>query len=314
MKGYDIGVTISYKIFMIAFFISNSYVESTFLVLIEYLTKLKVNTFFLLKENHTNKEFLIRNHKNVSLCDSIDCGILNSDIIIVVNCNLLPTSTLKEIEDKSKLYNKKMLVLETLLYNKCADNWNTSRKKAIGIPNICLFSIGNYSQIEQTEIVVHKILDKIDIKTQYQLSPTTDYILKQTLGKVTNTANGDISNQLGISVVTYLYNDILELLNDYILIQDIHRQQPDCIIVNLESSFCSFDKMKNIFLYRFNKEIDLFVISNYSKIHSLSLNRRPIYHENIPNIDNHILINATDFEKRLESLIYSKIMFQMMSA
>ncbi len=294
---------------MVAFIISSSYVESTILVLLEYLTKLHITSFILMAENHTDKELLLKNHTNISLCDSIESGILACDIIIVVNCKFLPNSTLTEVELKSEFYNKRLLVLNTIFNNECEVSWNTSRERPNGgIPNICLVSIGSFTQIEQTEIFVHKILGQNNITVQFQMSPATEHILKQMPRTTDRSRTESIYNQLGVSVVTFLYNDILELLNDYMLVQNIHDLQPDCIIVNVESTFNDFDKMNNVFLYRFNKKIDLFVISNYSSTNSISVIRRPIYHVFYPNIRNSILNNVSDFEDQIKAKILPKIM------
>lgn len=294
---------------MVALIISNSYVESTILTSLKYLTKLPITSYILMNENHSDEEFFIKNHNNIVLCDNIEDCIVKCDIVIIVDCRHLPASTVEKVKSISQFHSKEVLILNTILNNEYQEDWKIDTNIfSVDIPNVCIISIGNYTQVEQTELIIHKLLCQVSENVHFQLSPAADYILKQYPNIACKYKGNCYNKQSEISVVTYLYNNMHELLQDYTLIQNINAIRPDCIIVNVESMFKDYEQMKDVFLFRFNKKIDLFVISNYSNAQSVSTASKAVYHINNPNIENYILNNSSDFENQIRTKLFSQIM------
>ena len=216
---------------------------------------------------------------------------------------------LMKVMNLSERYMKPSIELEYSL------NKNTEAKDFLSIQNITeipiIFniSIGNFAPCIQTEILVTQMLLEMNWNIYCSLSPAAISLLKQA-GKYSpflDTIEGINKKPYEIIVVTKQFATISDMMSDFSLIQFFYNFSPDCLLLNIDSGFRDFDTLENICKYRLNKEIDQYIMSDYTGTSSLTQDLRPLYHECYDRGGKYIFANNSDFMDRLRLQIFSKI-------
>ena len=245
------------------FIFANAYAAETAMYMLDYVLDINYSNIILLKENHSSIEFENRMfEKHIVTYDDIDECLENSDYILVIKDVFIPQSSIDKIVKKSKIGNKKYIVVDnpweyTDSLNK--DLCDICEKKMDeydfgNVPNILLIGCGMASQLYCTEVLINNILTSERILFSQIYSDETRVFLE------------DLS-QYGINQAFISPNIIINIGDDLNNIKNyleiINKIQPDFIILQVPEGFMEFDLIVNFFKYGLMRPVDIIIKSRF---------------------------------------------------
>lgn len=291
---------------MKVFIISSSYVESTLLSVVDFIIGINIDEVILLSENHTNSELLVERN-NIILDASVFSAVSKSDCVAVINNEYLPTSTSHEIRQLCYDMHKQLYTLDYTFNNCSFHGYSQNTISKLEIPTILLISIGEFAQIEKTELTILKLLSLSKNRIVHNCSPCTEYLMRQS-GNVSNQKAGEEISDCQLAIYTIQYDNMQHFCMDNKSSELIWKARPDSIVVNVESKGFDADLINELFLHRFNRDVDCIVVSDYSGMLSTTNTKRPIYHQPSKHASNKVLFtNDIEFEKHINQRVISKV-------
>ena len=215
----------------------------------------------LLRENHNAMEFGI---KNIELVDNISSGINAADIVIVLNNNHLPLSTLEQIKWSSTLQqniSKKFLITE--LNEEDCININDSVSTNESIPLILNIGMGDWSQLCCTEFFLNRVMREKNVPFNQVWFKKSKRIL-ESLSSFINIFEKLLSkdNESMIPPLIKIVSIFLPQYQDLTECSIIEKYNPDYIIVNVNRRIAHTEKIEEKLRIKFG--CGVFVVqSNY---------------------------------------------------
>lgn len=297
---------------MTVFVLAGSFIETILANSLEYLLNIKADEIVFIEENHSLDEMIIQNNKKIILCNNIEEAVEKSDICVVVKSKYMLDSTFLKVKNLSEKKQKILLELNYVFNIGHKGETNILSPNIGLIPTIFNISIGDFNPCALTEITLYKLFSEHNINIYYDISETGKKLLKE------KNING-LASELGVSSVAIFskhYVTLEDLLNDYSLYQEFFDWNPDCLLLNIESRLRDIGVLENLFKYKYNKEVDQYIISDFFHTSSFSNESRPIYYldnnrmklRKNDNAENKfIFASDKEFENRLKIHVFSKI-------
>ena len=249
------------------FILANSFSSRTFLYQIDYLLNLNIREIYLLDENHDCSEIYNINTK-VRLVPSqkMDEYIRISDIVLILQDEYIPQSTIDHI--KLLITKKNALIIidnpwlaDTPINNTLEKNINYNT-----LPVVLQIVFGRYTQHYCTEILMNKILTEEGVPFIQKFSVETSTLIEQLARygilneNILRTKHND---SYSVIVKTVYVNKYKTLSNDADFFKFMKMLAPSYILMNISSNFLINNNVKDIFIHKYAKPINVMIKSPY---------------------------------------------------
>lgn len=282
------------------FLISNSYIETTLSYNLDYLLKQKIDNIFLLSENHSVSELLIKNSPiKIKLFNNLDEAIIASDMIINIPFEDMSLSLTDKLIKSSNKYNKKLNIYDFPIQKQKIDIDIDRTLNYSNVPVLVLLSIGNYHQMHNTEILINKMFSEFNLNLYQKFSHSSSTLINS-IKKET-----EKNERYDIITLSFEFNDIEEIFNNSDLYELFDIINPDYFVVNVESDYLHVEEIKKMFFYRYNIDVGLFLMSNFISIEKDGY-MRPLYYISKKN-DNIYFCSDKNIYEIVRRKILSKI-------
>ena len=287
---------------MKVFVVSNSYIESLFANMAEYILNQSVDSIILLKENHNSDEAYFTK-ANIEYSENITRAIEKSDVTVLITYEgMVPL--LKEKINLLCANNKKRLYIFD--YSKQDDSQDFVLQD---IPAIILLSLGYFNQHCFTEMLVYKVLTDLNYRVHQTFSCQMKEILKE-INKIRSDLSAQNNCKNDIQVVSMSYRKIEQFFNDFKALERIRNSHIRLLIVSIEDSFSYFEILSD-FLF-FNLQIDavVYMASSYCAIKKNNKGEiRFVYMERTKEQSNVFKLNNPETELKIKRKINSILSF-----
>lgn len=288
--------------------ISNTYIESTLLNVLDDLLPYEITQIILLEENHIKNDMIKCTHE-ILICPNLDEGIKQCEIVLLVKhpeMNLLLEDTIISYCNR---YKRKYLIIESLsnipIHQR--DNTEIETIKCNNAPVICLVAIGDFAQHLCIEFILNRIFKKIGVNVQQIYSIEAKNLLRQ----LSPQTESDEKNRDHYEVViqSIIHNNVNDVLQNAELLKIFEATKPDFTIVNIESGLtekCDVESIIKSMEIRYNTKIDMVVSSSYCSIKDNKNSYMPMYY-NKKTSDTFYSIEDIELENIIKQKIMTKI-------
>lgn len=228
------------------FLFSTGYLTRILLKEIKYIFNFSVDEVILLRENHYD-DFLECYNLPIHLFNNIRECIDNSDMVIIINNEMLPSKIVDDIKATCVIRNK--LCIELPL-NSFEDSYKSYIKMSTNSlsndrPIILLISIGKATEHSYIEILLNKIFTENNVVFGQVFSPFTLQLLNSL--SVNNILQSKLLNQLSLSDSTkdmYIITISIDCQNEFIKYSDfLKRFTPDYVMLQLSLGYLNHTEL-----------------------------------------------------------------------
>lgn len=254
------------------FILSNSFSARTISYQIDYLFNFEIGKVYILKENHEYSEICSINNKiELVSSEDFDKYIYMSDIVLILQDKYIPQKIIEHIKLLVSENTKVVIIDNPWSEDHCVINKPSAEVKYDTVPVVLQVVFGEYTQHYCTEILLNKILSNNNV-------PFVQLFSSETLSLIEQLLKYDLINKGMIKsmqretedysvVIKSLYvNEYIELSKDEKFFEIMRKISPNYIMINLSSNCVNDENLKNIFVYKHNKPIDVIVKSPYIEI------------------------------------------------
>lgn len=285
--------------------LSNPYIESTLINVLDDLLPYEITQVILLEENHIKFNSVKCRHE-VVICSDLDTGLKLCEFVLLVKypkMNLLLENKIINYCNNNK---RQFKVIEDFKHNLVKmDNNGIDAIKYSNTPVILLLAIGDFNQHLCIEILLNRIFKNAGVNTLQIYSDEAENLLRQLTPAVCEKR----CNNYEIIIHSIIHNNINDVLQNENLLKIFRTIKVDFTIVNIESGLhekCDVDTMiKNISI-RYNTNIDMIISSNYCSVKDNQNSFMPIYY-NKKQSDALFSIDDWDLDSILKRKIITKI-------
>ncbi len=295
------------------FIISNSFSTRTILYHIDYLLNFSIGKIYILQENHDYLEAHNISNKVVLVSsEDIDKYIYTSDVVLILQDKYMPRKTIDHIKLLVTEKNKLIIVDNPWSVNNPAENKLNKGIRYDTNPVILQIVFGEYTQHYCTEILLNKILSNEDVPFIQDFSIETLSLIEQLSQygiinkKIIQSKQSNLNNY-SVVVKSLHVNQYREMSKDKKFIEIMGVLSPSYIIMNISLNCIINDSMKNMFIHKYNKPIDIIVKSPYVEI-DLTHSKCSTYCASL-DVDLNKTYSPTSsyFEKQLQVDLFAKI-------
>lgn len=252
---------------MTLFFYSSRYTLECFLPNIYKIYKNRIEKIYIYQDAFMDSKFFDDSECPIIFESNLSVALLNSDISITLDDGRISKKFSRKIEELTCKIGKKhyqiALSSDDTYYKHIPFEDDLLHSKT----SMLICCDGEASQVEKIELSLNMLFknDKISIK-QFLSFPSQTIIDKLSIIINDKTVvKGEESQfkqtEYDVLIVTISLNHLLsnnvEVYNDIILLQ------PDFVLFCGEHNYRNFNDLKNVFKYKYNKEIDLILLSNF---------------------------------------------------
>lgn len=272
-----------------------------------------VDELFILKEVIRNKESLFHCDVNISLCDSVEYAISQSDQTWIVSDGILSNKKLDTIKNSAFQNNKIVFEFQDPWVNLDEKSFDKSwyqheHKKMNVLPRIMIIAFGKWTQLYSVELFFAKILMEKGANVFQQFSNRTQNFLNQLDEK--GFLNPKLASKKRIEesdVVLQCYESCAldysrEGWNEAL---SIFQSKVDIVYLLFDRSFMDYDNINEIkkrFIYKCGIVPNGIVLSNFRDLnisesqckYMISVKDRKENRQDIINLNNYEMLNCLE--------------------
>ena len=248
------------------FIFSNAFATHNMINSINYLLNMSIDEVLVLGENHRQNDFIEAGIK-VTVNESIEFCIDNSDLIIMLLDENIPTRSSERVMDLAKIKGKMILKLRNpwTKQNCTPDKQLYSDMK--NMPSVLILSVGKNAQEIYTELTINEMFfnKKVNIIQDFSSSSVDLFNQLNNYGVLNQHLREQIYEEktkgvLFVSTVCISGTDIKELRNCCFNI--LNRLYPDVLIIQAGYSY-EIEKIRQIVEKSTSHIIDMVIRSNF---------------------------------------------------
>jgi len=252
------------------FLFGRGYAVSTLLLCLELIVPGEISRVYVLSENHNEDEYAQYSLDFELVCvNDLVAGISASDIVLIVDDLAIPRQRIAELRELADCFSKSCFTIEEAWLFE-AENKGTIEEGVFDNnsgPTV-LFIVGSqYSQYMFTELTIRQNLKKHRLPFRQRLSSGAkqcfraiySIVVPQLIEDDIDTCtDSDCLNVAMWSGDPFEYSDNADMLAVY-----IHKTEPDCIVLCMNRTVSSCDKLFQQFILRYGFKLDAILQSNY---------------------------------------------------
>lgn len=249
------------------FFYSSRYILECFLPNIYKIYKDRIGKIYIYQDASMGSNFLDVSECPIIYESNLRAALLNSDFIIIFDDGRISKNFSGKIAELSYKLGKKHYEIAVSSDDTFYKHIPFDDRLLHSKTSMLICYDGEASEVEKIELSLNTLFknDKISIK-QFFSFPTETIIDNLCIITNENTSDNGQEGQLeqtayDVLIVTinlkHLISKNIDVYNDIILLQ------PDFILFCGEHNYKNFENLKNLFKYKYNKEVDLMLLSNF---------------------------------------------------
>ena len=213
--------------------LSNSLINRTLAFQTSYVLGNKIENIFLPLENHSKNEIFFAGQESIHVCENIEEIIDGSDIIIAssakINRRLPKLKKVLNIVNPWKNENGKMTYIDELICTKTT-------------PKIVILSLGTFTDIYYTEIIINKILSDCGAKVYQMFSEQTMSLLSDlSSNNLLNRSLSGINKEKADVIVVSV--DGTRYRSDAEFVSELYHISPDLIFFCIDKTITNVNEI-----------------------------------------------------------------------
>ena len=279
--------------------ISNSYIETTIINILDYILPYDISEIILMEENHSTNDIINCEH-NIIICKNLFEAIKKCNIVLLFKTEYMHVELEKKLKEICGAANKNFvsfdlnIPIERCYTTEIKEEFNCEEK-----PVITILSLGSFNQHLYLEILINRIFREMGVIVTQSFSRDAENILQQT-----NPGCFFVnSTKAEVFIKCVECGDIESILQNKELLSIFEKSNSDFTIINIESGLnekCDVNELIKKIEYRYNINCDLIVSSNYCSINDKKNKYIPLSY------NDKMFLSVNDFD--LGNIIKEKIL------
>lgn len=216
--------------------LSNSIVNRTIAFQLSYVLGRKIGSIFLPLENHNRDEMFFGGREKIFIQESIDDIIKSSDVII---------ASKHEIFHKLPKRKEAVLIPNPWESECCEMPHHSNALSQKHAPRILILSLGEFTDVYYTEILVNKLLNDLGAVVYQTFSKETRQILSCLSNHNILNQNLSTAGKENADVVVFSM-DAAKYKNDAKFISDLYQISPNLTFICTEKNTSNINKICNL--------------------------------------------------------------------
>ena len=244
------------------FFHSSSYTSECILPNLCHILEKDIKNVYIFSENRIDINKDSSSILDIVYCNDLDEILKNSDLALIFDDGRISKEFTKKIAKKCLGIEKPYYIIDLVKAEEPDINFSSVTFLPFEKPCILICYDGEASQIEKIELSLNKLFFEKQISFKQVFSSKVNSFLNKLQHLISNHVNASIKNT-NFDVLLMSTNLKKMVIQNTNLYKEIMLLRPDYVLFCAENNYTKYDEVRNFFKYKFDTNIDLFLISNF---------------------------------------------------